>query len=196
MTKKTRMLGVILASAVVLFTACIEGYAEEPDYVGHNQCRICHNRKDEGEQWNKWKAGPHASAFEILSGDAAKEVAAELGLEKPPVEAPECLKCHVSTYDVEILEPHDKIKMADGVQCESCHGPSSIHIAEGKKFKSGDETANPTALAVHPGVEVCLACHNDESPTWDPARYTLEDGSTSGFDFEQAWAKIDHSKPE
>ena len=41
----------------------------------------------------------------------------------------------------------------------------------------------------NPGEDekICLACHNDESPTWDPAK---------GFDFEAAKKKIAHPIPE
>jgi hypothetical protein len=36
-------------------------------------------------------------------------------------------------------------------------------------------------------AEICTACHNDESPTWDPAK---------GFDYEAAKEKIAHPIPE
>lgn len=174
----------------------VDALADDATYVGHNQCRICHNSKDDGEQWAKWKAGPHADAFDLLKRDEAKKVGEELGLEKPPSESPECLRCHVTAYDPVTLEVPDKIKLTDGVQCGSCHGPSSTHVVEGKKFKSGDETAQPKALAIHPDEQVCKKCHNDTSPTWRNDRYTLEDGTQVGFDFKQAWAKISHSRPE
>jgi len=44
--------------------------------------------------------------------------------------------------------------------------------------------------------EVCVVCHNDESPAWDPKRYKLSNGSTAGFDYEQAVAEILHPVPE
>ena len=47
-----------------------------------------------------------------------------------------------------------------------------------------------------PNVKTCLKCHNDESPTWDPEKYTLEDGTKAGFDFEQAFATIAHFNPK
>ena len=43
---------------------------------------------------------------------------------------------------------------------------------------------------------MCATCHNPESPTWDPKRYTLEDGTTAGFDFDQATKRIAHPIPE
>ncbi|MFH0909300.1 MAG: hypothetical protein V1929_11100 [bacterium] len=42
--------------------------------------------------------------------------------------------------------------------------------------------------------ESCTLCHNDKSPSWKADRYTLEDGSKVGFDFEQAYEKIKHEK--
>ncbi len=47
-----------------------------------------------------------------------------------------------------------------------------------------------------PTEAVCTKCHNDESPAWDPQKYTLADGSKAGFDFEQAVKVIAHPVPE
>ncbi len=47
-----------------------------------------------------------------------------------------------------------------------------------------------------PQSELCWGCHNSESPTWDPERYVLPDGSRSGFDYQQAAEKIAHRIPE
>lgn len=184
-----------ISAMIVVLMGASGAFAQDATYVGNSQCKICHNKKDEGEQWNKWKAEKHAKAFELLSSEESKAVAAKMGLAKPAAESPECLRCHVTAYDAATQKCADKIKLEDGVQCESCHGPSSLHIAEGKKFKSGDKTADPKKLAVHPDEAVCKTCHNEESPTWKADRYTLADGTTAGFDFKQAWEKIQHMKP-
>jgi hypothetical protein len=192
-------LGKIISYAAPVMIAVLicmsAGFAQESTYVGNSQCKICHNKKEEGEQWNKWKQELHAKAFELLSSEESQKIAKEKGLAKPAAESPECLRCHVTSYDAATQKAAEKINMADGVQCESCHGPSSLHIAEGKKFKSGDKSADPKKLAVHPDETACKKCHNKESATWREDRYKLEDGTTSGFDFKQAWAKINHKKP-
>lgn len=193
MKKSCLMFAVALAAALVASTGV---YAQDAEYVGNSKCKICHNKKDEGEQWNKWKEEKHSKAFELLSTDEAKAVAAEKGLAKPPAESPECLKCHVTAYDPATGKAPADIKMEDGVQCETCHGPASTHTIEGKKHKSGDASADPKSK-IHKGEEaICRTCHNEESPTWKADRYTLEDGSKVGFDFKQAWEKINHSKPK
>lgn len=173
-------------------------YAADPTFVGQKQCKICHNMKAEGEQWNKWKAMKHASALEALKSDAAKAVAAKIGLDTPPAEAAECLKCHVTSYDVATKAVHPKIKMEDSVQCESCHGPASLHLPDGKKLKfaKGDSGIDVSAHIVRPTETTCLQCHNDENPTWDPEKYTTESGEKTGFDFKQAFAQIAHLNPK
>ena len=45
-------------------------------------------------------------------------------------------------------------------------------------------------------AKICTDCHNDESPSWDPKKFKLADGSTVGFDYEQAKKKIEHKIPK
>lgn len=187
----------MLALVAVLPQFAIAQDADGKEYVGTTQCKVCHNKKDEGAQYDIWKAMKHANAFQALSSDAALEVAAKIGLESKPAESAECLKCHVTSYDVETKSVHPKVKMVEGVQCESCHGPSSAHLDDGKKLmmKKGDGI-DVLANIIRPDANTCLKCHNDENPTWNPEKYTLENGEKVGFDFEQAYALITHSNPE
>ena len=46
-----------------------------------------------------------------------------------------------------------------------------------------------------PDKNLCVKCHNDQSPTWKADRYALADGTKVGFDFEQASKKIAHPNP-
>jgi hypothetical protein len=170
-------------------------FAQEATYVSNSQCKICHNKKEEGEQWTKWKAEKHAQAFAALATDAAKAAAQKKGVSRPPAEAPECLKCHVTAFDAAKGAAPEKIMKEDGVQCETCHGPASLHTADGKKFKSGDKSVNMAAHIIRPDEKTCVKCHNDESPTWNPEKYTLADGKKVGFDFKQAYEKIAHLNP-
>ena len=180
----------------VALAAVFSAYAEDATYVSNKQCKICHNSKEQGEIWNSWKAENHAKAFELLGTDAAKEVAKKKGLAKPPVEAPECLACHVTGFDAAKGAAPETIAKEDGVQCESCHGPASLHTADGKKFKTTKDPAiNMRAHIVKPDEQVCKKCHNEKSATWKADRYTLADGSKAGFDFQQAWKKIEHKNP-
>ena len=87
------------------------------------------------------------------------------------------------------------LETADGVQCESCHGPGRDYRK--KKIMSDVEKARAKGLwDAENDAAICTACHNEKSPTFDPERYTLPDGTTTGFDFEQAKARVPHEIPE
>jgi len=187
--------------AVSVLLAVVGAQAEDgkkPDYIGADSCKLCHNKKPEGEQFNVWKSMKHAHAFESLKSDAAKKIAAERGLAKPPHEAPECVKCHVTGYNLETMEAPDKIKPELGVQCETCHGPAGDHLPDGQAVmfkKKTVEEVDWQANLMKIEEKLCLQCHNEESPTWNPEQFTKEDGTKVGFDFEQAKAQIAHPNP-
>ncbi len=187
----------VVMVAVCAVLAFVGGaYAQEATYIGNKQCKICHSKAEEGEQWTKWKASPHAKALEALATPEAKALADKAKLDKPAAEAPQCLKCHVTAFDEKTGAPTAPLLKEDGVQCEMCHGPASLHVADGKKFKSGDKTVNMAAhIKPTPDEAVCKGCHNEQSATWKADRYTLEGGGKAGFDFKQAAAKLAHPNP-
>lgn len=189
---------VVFAVAAVLAAGIAHGEEKKPEYIGNAKCKVCHNKKPEGAQWDVWKSMKHAHALEGLQTDEAKKFAADRGITKPPHEAPECVKCHVTAYDVEKMEAPAAIKPEDGVQCESCHGPGGDHVADGQAVMFKKKTAAEvdwTANLQKIEEATCLKCHNDESPSWNPEQFTKEDGTKVGFDFEQAKALIAHPNP-
>jgi len=172
------------AGAALVFVSSGPSQAEESaslpahQYVGAAKCKSCHKKELMGNQHAKWMKGPHAKAYETLKGDKAAEVAKEKGIATPPYETKECLGCHTTAYGLPAAAFKKKpLKAQDGVQCESCHGPGSNYR---KKSIMSDEKKSIANGLVLPTEEVCTACHNDESPTWDPA---------VGFDFEEAKKK-------
>jgi ssDNA-binding Zn-finger/Zn-ribbon topoisomerase 1 len=188
----------VIAAAVVLamMPAAFAQDQTGATYMGVNTCKVCHNKAETGAQYTKWKSMKHSSAFEVLKSDKALEVAKKAGLTTPPSESPECLQCHVTAYDVATKAVPAKISMEDGVQCEACHGPASLHVADGKKLKlNKDSGVDIAAHITVPKADVCVKCHNDKNPTWNPERYTTKDGKKVGFDFEQASKIIAHPDP-
>lgn len=165
------------------------------DWVGVEKCRTCHKKKLLGNQHAAWLKGPHARAYETLSNDRSLAIAREIGLPQPPNESPECLRCHISAYGVPALRIANSLPREDGVGCESCHGPGRDYRK--KRIMSDREKAAAKGLwdASH-RAEVCEACHNPDSPTYDPERYRLADGTTRGFDFEVAKTRVPHPIPE
>lgn len=197
MTRSTASIAIGIALACGLTLGSGTARADEPapfSYVGIGKCKICHKKESIGDQYGAWAASGHAKAFETLLGEAAVGLARERGIEGPPSESGECLACHATAYGVAAEgSGENPLEPSDGVQCETCHGPGSAYR---KKTVMEDREASLANGLVVPDEQTCLRCHNERSPTWDPARYTLADGTTTGFDYAQALAKIAHAIPK
>jgi len=187
---------IVIASGIGIALTVLSGSAtgEEFKYVGAKKCRTCHKKELIGNQYAQWKDSRHAKAFETLASDKALEWATKRGVEGSPQEAGECLKCHVTGYEAD--ESHfglKRLKYGDGIQCETCHGRGSGYKT--KKIMSNPEQSAARGLVIS-DEKLCLSCHNDESPAWDPSKYLLANGKRAGFDFEQAKKQIAHPIPE
>jgi hypothetical protein len=140
-------------------------FAQDFKYIGAAKCKMCHNKPNKGEQYNKWAASPHAKAMESLKGDDAKN--------------PKCLKCHstAASVDAGLLAG---LKVEEGVSCESCHGPGSVY--KSATIMKKVDMAKEKGLII-PTEETCKQCHNEESPNY------------KGFNFKEYVAKIAHDDP-
>ena len=78
-----------------------------------------------------------------------------------------------------------KVTNEEGVSCEACHGPGSGYykMSTMKKLYAG-EIEDATVGLAKPDEALCVKCHNEESPTYQP------------FDFATFSAKIAHPVPE
>ncbi len=175
---------VIVITLLFIISVCFQIFAADYKYVGAKKCKMCHISAKSGAQYKKWEAMDHAKAYETLKSDEAKKIATEKGIAKAE-ESPECLRCHSTAY-----EPATKKKRADvkptlkveeGVSCESCHGPGSVYK---KKPIMKDHKKYLANGGIIPTKEVCIQCHNADSPTFKE------------FKFEEKKAKIDHSIPK
>ncbi len=149
-------------------------------FMGVANCKMCHNKKDTGDQYNLWKATSHSKAWETLGTDKAKEAAAKKGIKGNPQEAPECLKCHTVAHDEPADNRGPKYDIKEGVQCENCHGAGGDYA---KKEIMKDKDKSIAAGLVIPDEKVCIKCHNSESPFYKE------------FKFEEFKKKIAHPLP-
>jgi hypothetical protein len=182
--------GMVLACAV----AAPVRAGDEHQYVGAKKCKSCHGKELMGDQHAVWLENPHHRAYETLLSEESRAIARERGLAEPPHESAACLSCHVTAYGLPPERFKYELHAEDGVQCESCHGPGQDYRK--KKIMSERERAEARGLW-DPGGDaaICTECHNERSPTFDPKRYTLPDGTTAAFDFDRAKARIDHPIP-
>lgn len=139
--------------------------AQQFKYIGADKCKVCHNKPNKGSQYDKWAESKHAHALESLKGDEKND--------------PKCLKCHstAASVDAGLIAT---LKPDEGVSCESCHGPGSMYKTIG--IMKNKQMAISKGLVI-PTEEVCVKCHNSESPTF------------KGFNFAEYSAKIAHDDP-
>ncbi|MBI3271109.1 MAG: hypothetical protein HYZ53_19045 [Planctomycetes bacterium] len=151
-----------------------------PTYVGADGCRSCHSTRGLGDQFGRWQQSAHARAFRTLAGPRALQVAAALGIASPQADD-RCLRCHTTGREGPPRGFASTFRVADGVQCEACHGP-------GSGYRTRAAMLNPRqaeALGLlRPDATTCSRCHNAESPTF------------KGFDYEAARRSIAHPLAE
>lgn len=173
----------VVLSSVAVLSLCLSSmvFAEgNHKYIGVKKCSMCHKSDEKGNQYNQWLSTKHAKAYETLGTDAAKETAQKAGVAGNPQEEAKCLKCHVTASGVDSSLLEDGLKKEDGVQCEACHGAGGDYMA--MSVMKDKEKAVDAGL-VMPTQEVCLKCHNSESPNYKE------------FKFDELYPKIAHPNP-
>jgi hypothetical protein len=173
-------IGLSLMAAVLISVTSVAAERDAANYVGVKACGICHKKEESGNQVAKWEASPHAKAFATLGTPAAKEIGKKAGIEDPQ-KSGKCLKCHSTAYNFTESVATEKIKVEDGVTCESCHGPGKKYMA---KSVMEDQAKAIAAGLIHPATESCKLCHNDQSPNF------------KGFDEKTYVEKIAHPDPK
>ncbi len=183
------------ALMVALFLALASTASGEPEqhkFAGVVKCKRCHEKSAIGDQFASWQETKHAKAFETLATDKAKKWATEAGVADAQTDE-RCIKCHSTAHGIPDEMVARKFDRQAGVQCEACHGAGKDYRK--KKIMIDRDVAVSKGLVLQTEA-VCLGCHNDESPAWDPERYTLENGNKVGFDYDQAVRTIAHPVPE
>jgi hypothetical protein len=108
-------------------------------YVGTEACFECH-----AETKEFWRTNEHARAWATLE-KLGKTFDAE------------CVSCHVTGYGEAGGALVGQTAGRENVQCESCHGPGSLHADSGEVDK----------LVIKPVSSTCVACHNEHhSPSF------------------------------
>jgi hypothetical protein len=104
---------------------------------------------------------PHSRAYDVLSDDRSKAIAARPGL-KSATTAEICLNCH--TDNVPAQRRGERFHLSDGVGCESCHGGAENWLATHYNRPTVTHADN-LAAGLFPSEKVaqrsdlCLSCH-------------------------------------
>jgi hypothetical protein len=130
---------IITAFLCVVFQSQVSGTSaekatEDPRYVGMEKCKECH--PEDVKTYSEWK---YSRNFRILEMRGKEH-------------DPKCVPCHTTGYGqpggfVSVEKtPHMK-----NVQCESCHGPASLHVIA--------PTVEEHQRTLSIPKNVCTTCH-------------------------------------
>lgn len=169
---------------VAVSVFCASGYllaSGAHKYVGLKKCAMCHKSETKGNQYGKWLATAHAKAYERLASPEALESAKKTAVAGNPQESPKCLRCHTTGYGEDASLFGEGFVVTDGVQCESCHGAGSDYVS---LSVMKDKTKAIASGMLMPTKDVCIKCHNEESPNYKV------------FNFEESYKAIAHPAPK
>lgn len=169
---------------VVVSVLCAAGYifaAGPHKYVGVKKCAMCHKSEAKGNQYGQWLSSAHAKAYEKLASPEALELAKKRGIEGNPQEAPQCVKCHVTGYSEDAGLFGEGFVKTDGVQCETCHGAGSDYLS---LSVMKDHAKAVQGGLIIPTKELCIKCHNPESPNYKE------------FDYDKYHSMVAHPRPK
>ncbi len=183
--KKYFVMLMMVAIAILFLSESFVIAAGDFKYIGVAKCKMCHKTAKSGDQFTKWTTDSHSKAYATLATPEAKAVAKKAGVTEDPQKAAKCLKCHVTAFDAPAAAKEASLTLEEGVSCEACHGPGSAYKTNAvmKALYAGTQKGAEVGL-IDPTKEVCVKCHNTESPTYKP------------FNFDEAAKKIAHPVPK
>jgi tetratricopeptide (TPR) repeat protein len=78
----------------------------------------------------------------------------------------ECMSCHNSFPNFVLCSENKYVGVQEGINCERCHGPGSIHVAQrqtGSKIDTSKyidySIVNPAKLSIDRQFDICQRCH-------------------------------------
>ncbi len=160
----------------------IESFREDPKdssttpcYTGAQACGQCHKGPEFGFQYSRWRKSPHARAYAVLATDEARKIAADMKVDEDPLTSQQCLKCHITVAEAPVERWMSTYATDEGVGCEACHGPGSVHQATAQ---AGHAYADIKKNLVKVDEQTCARCHNG--------------AHGKPFDYQASLAKIAH----
>jgi YVTN family beta-propeller protein len=148
-----------------------------PKYVGAFACASCHAAQSGSRAYATWRKSAHAAAYAVLATPRASEIARQMGVTGDPQAADRCLACHATGGGEPAGRFMDSFDVAQGVQCESCHGPGSAYMAQAAML---DPVAAADGGLAKVDRTVCARCHTDGI-------------HGHAFDVDSGWSRIDHA---
>jgi len=168
-------------AALVLAVVSV-GSAADRVYVGVEVCAQCHEDGAARRQVSTWMRSAHSRAYAALARPESLEIARLSGIDVNPFDSPICMGCHATASDAEAWERDPTFHLADGVQCEFCHGPGSEYIDP--EVMADSERARAAGLRTSDRAD-CMVCHK-------PKGSHVAVLEVRAFEHEMALAEIGH----
>ena len=175
------LIGLLFSSLLLLLPAGTS--AEEPAYVGVEQCMMCHL-----PHYKSWDETRMSKAFDLLKPGIRAEAKVKAGIDPGADFTKEafCIECHATGFGKPggFVDVETTPELA-GVQCEMCHGPGSIYskMMVKKKGTYTLEDYKKTGGLTMPSEEnnICMEkCHNKNSPFVYTLQFNFEDRKAIG----------------
>ena len=116
-------------------------------YVGAETCKTCHPNT-----YNKWAGTKHARAYQALLSNPKRNREHDA----------ECISCHTTGFGYTSgWMSAEATPLLMGNQCENCHGPASLHIAEPDSLAYRKPMARTAESADRNGL--CIRCHDEDN---------------------------------
>jgi len=179
------VLGLAGLCAVVIDAPGREEGQKHPVYIGAEACAACHRGQGMGHQHGKWLLTKHSQAHATLANPESVEITRLSGIPQEPQASAVCLACHATGSQTEDWERDPTFRIADGVQCEMCHGPGSEY-ADAKVMR--DPKAAEAAGLIMPTKKDCMGCHLVKGS------HVAVLGKPT-IDIDEAWDQISHPTP-
>ncbi len=89
----------------------------------------------------------------------------------------ECMSCHNAMPELELGSTNRFTKIPDGIDCERCHGPGEVHVADKLKGNVIDTSkfidytiVNPRKLPWERQIDICQRCHLQGNAVLQPGK--------------------------
>jgi len=128
-------MGICAVCLFALFAPSVWSEKEKATYVGMEKCKECH--PEHVESYYSWKYSKNFRIIQMRRKD----------------HDPNCLPCHTTGYGQK--GGFSSMEETPGMvnkQCESCHGPASLHLKAPTKLEHQETLSIPENL--------CTTCHS------------------------------------
>jgi hypothetical protein len=163
--------GIVAASLLLPMRAADTNVVAAPKFLGANSCASsgCHGG-----------AGAHQNQFLVwstrdfhfqrpvatLTTARSKQISASLNIKDATIDH-QCISCHAPLREVPEISRGEKLRVSEGVSCETCHGPAENWLrshtradyAHADRVLSGMRDLNNLYVRAN----TCVACHQTVS---------------------------------